>query len=105
MLFIGYKSESIRYEEAVMMNKLILDMRLRELYSVVEASPEYADLRHIHGMTDHREYWAEASASFLFVLGGNFDKGSINNFPSRNWICTEDPKLFELLKEVWPGAQ
>ena len=99
VLYLGYESEDIAYEDAVLLNKKILDMRIRHLFAVAGDSQQYQDLpgsRYWAG--NYAEFWAEASLSFLVANSGG-------SFPDREWIEKKDPRLFSLLDEVWAGAK
>lgn len=91
VLYLGYESPDISYEDARIINKKILDMRLRQLYSNAMHSERYKMKRVGYWTTNHLEFFAEASLAFIT------DGGS---FPSRDWIKANDPEIFNLLQEV-----
>ena len=54
------------------------------------------DIReYFYSLTDHFEFWAEASTSFIV---GNYD-----HFQNKEWIKINDPDLYSLLEEVYSG--
>ena len=99
VLYLGYESEDITYEDAVLLNKKILDMRIEHLFSIAGDSQQYQDLPGSqYWAKNYVEFWAESSLSFLIANSGGL-------FPDRDWIEKNDPRLFSLLDEVWAGAK
>ena len=100
VLYLGYKSERMTYDEAVWLNRKILDMRLRRAYAKAMDSNEYQDSIWAGGYwsTNYYEFWAEASVSFLV-------ENDHEKFPPRDWIEEHDPDLFSILREVWSRAR
>ena len=99
VLYMGYESDEMTYAEAVLINTAILDMRIKNLYSNAMESDIYKTWREgrPYWTVNHAEFFAEASASFL-----GFHE--LSSFPSRDWMAKNDPPLFSLLRQVWPGA-
>lgn len=98
VLYLGYKSDRINFEEAVWLNRKILDMRIRRAYAKAMDNDKYKDWRHQYWSTNHAEFWAEASVSFLV-------KDRDHAFPPRAWIEKHDPETFSILSEAWSRAQ
>ena len=98
VLYLGYKSDRINFEEAVWLNRKILDMRIRRAYAKAMDNDKYKDWRHEYWTKNHSEFWAEASVSFLVK---NRDRA----FPPRAWIEKHDPETFSILSEAWSRAQ
>lgn len=98
IVYLGLTSDEMTQEQARMYLKLILDMRIEEAYSSASVDPVYSTWRwSAYGFTNHREFWAEASVSFLFSI-------SEYNFPSRDWIRENDPNLYSILSEVYSNS-
>lgn len=95
VLYLGYNSEDVTYEEAVLLNQKILDMDLRQEYSHAMQSQAYKDSPEWGGywQFSFHEFFAEASVSFLVANSGS-------TFPSREWTEINHPKLFTLLSKV-----
>ena len=74
-----------------------LDVRLETIYERAKSSELYEKYRYEYAFTNHREMWAEASASFLYAINPR-------HFPDRDWIQQNDPQLYSLLTEVYSGA-
>ena len=98
VLYLGYKSDRINFEEAVWLNRKILDMRIRRAYAKAMDNDKYKDWRGEYWSTNHAEFWAEASVSFLV-------KDRDHAFPPRAWIEKHDPETFSILSEAWSRAQ
>jgi len=97
VVFLGMKSENMTLEEASIYLKMILDMRISEIFEKAKNSKSYENHRYQYAFTNHREFWAEASTSYLYAINGR-------NFPDRDWMQTNDPALHSLLSEVYSGA-
>ncbi|CAM9699747.1 unnamed protein product [Ectocarpus sp. 6 AP-2014] len=107
VLSLGIELHDLSYEEAVALNKDILDIRIREIYDNIRFRPVYERYRRTYAMTNHQEFWAEACRSYVFgiVHPGVLSKTGFflrkYNFPSNADIREGDPALFALLQEVW----
>lgn len=97
VVFLGLHSDNMTLEEASVYLKMILDVRLETIYERAKSSELYEKYRYEYAFTNHREMWAEASASFLYAINPR-------HFPDRDWIQQNDPQLYSLLTEVYSGA-
>jgi hypothetical protein len=76
------------------------DPEIKEAYKQAVKDGQYESVLHIsgrmqrhYGLTDHKEYFAEASEAFF---------GTNDFYPFvRAELKQHDPKLYELLEEVW----
>ena len=98
VLSLGIELDDLSYEEAVALNKDILDIRISEIYEKSLTRPVYS--WHVengaYAMKNHEEFWAEACASYLIGIPFNEMR-----FPTTADIKEGDPELFALLEEVW----
>ena len=97
VVFLGVKSDHMTLEEASIYLKMILDIRIDSIYEKSKESKIYEKYRYEYAFTNHREFWAEASTSFLYTINPR-------NFPGREWIQENDPELYSVLSEVYSGA-
>lgn len=101
VLYLGIPNEAISYEEALVYNKMILDMRVQIAYENALENKEYDIYMRKYGMsyalTNHMEFWAQASTSYLYTIHER-------QFPDRSWIEENDPVLYELLGEIYQSA-
>jgi len=111
VLHLGVDSENINYEEAVWLNKMILDMRIKHLYQKALESENYQSSAYweewgepAYWRINHKEYWADASAAYLIVQNLTEYPDATERFPPRAWIKENDPGLYSLLGEVWSMA-
>lgn len=97
VLYLGNKSETMSPDSAKIYMKLNLDLRIEKIYDNSMKSGKYPDdiREYFYSLTDHFEFWAEASTSFIV---GNYD-----HFQSKEWIKINDPALYDLLEEVYSG--
>ena len=98
VLFFGYKSDFLSYEEAVLVNKIILNNRIIALYQAALDSTLYEPWKAKYAMTNKDEFWAEATRTFFTRVHVE------TRFPTRTWVKKNDPALYDLLLEVYPGA-
>lgn len=97
VLYLGIPSENMTADEAKLYIKLHLDTRIRLAYDSSVRKRIYKGFAgYDYAMSDYREYWAEASASFIV--------GNYSRFPSREWVKQNDPGLYDILEEVYPGS-
>ena len=105
VLWLGYVSETITYDDAIILNRAILDMRIRRLYAnaltseIYKRDPEQNKPWNGYWSTHYTEFFAEASVAFVIGVDPNQ-----RSFRHRNWIKRNDPMLFSLLDEVWAGV-
>jgi len=113
VLHLGVDSDNINYEEAVWLNKMILDIRIKNLYQNALESEMYQGSKYwekwsgsaAYWRTNHKEYFAEASTAYLTneYLADHHGR-YFKKFPPRKWIRENDPGLYSLLDEVWSMA-
>ena len=107
-VFLGVPSDNMTYTEAKHYLRLILDMKINEIYDHAKTSGLYKDFMGSYGISSAREFWAEASSEFLIQDFPHVQKTpmmfAFDRFASRDWIEKNDPKLFSLLKEVYSGS-
>jgi len=96
VLYFGVSNSNMTPDEAKLYMKLHLDTRIRNAYESAIEKQIYRGVQYEYAMTEYKEYWAEASASFIV--------GNYSRFPSREWIQENDPILYGLLEEVYPGS-
>lgn len=97
VLYLGLQSENMSPDEAKIYLKLNLDLRIEKIYNRAMKSGKYPqdDRATFYSLSDHFEFWAEASTSFILE--------HYEHFQSREWIQENDPELFTLLQEVYSG--
>ena len=96
VLYLGMPSENMTADEAKLYIKLHLDTRIRHAYEAAVKKRIYHGLRQYdYAMTEYKEYWAEASTSFIV--------GNYSRFPDRDWIKQNDRVLYDILEEVYSG--
>jgi len=97
VLYLGNVSQTMSPDSAKIYMKLNLDLRIEKVYDNSMKSGKYPDdiREYFYSLTDHFEFWAEASTSFIV---GNYD-----HFQSKEWIHINDPDLYSLLEEVYSG--
>lgn len=107
-VFLGLNSKNMTYPEAKHYLRLILDMKINEIYEHAVSSGLYKDFMGAYGVSSAREFWAEASSEFLIQDFPHVEKTpmmfAFDRFAPRDWIEKNDPKLFALLKEVYSGS-
>ncbi|CAM9866147.1 unnamed protein product [Ectocarpus sp. 12 AP-2014] len=98
LLYLGGRDAGLTYREAMYYMRSILNQRIKDIYTASSRSPAYGwwrkYIRHSYAFTNHKEFWAEASESY--IVGWSNDR-----FPDREWIRSNDPALYKLLGEVW----
>jgi len=97
VLYLGNVSQTMSPDSAKVYMKLNLDLRIEKVYDNSMKSGKYSDdiREYFYSLTDHFEFWAEASTSFIV---GNYD-----HFQNKEWIKINDPGLYSLLEEVYSG--
>ena len=99
LLYLHRTDVSLTYHEAMSVMSSVLDRRIKDVFENAKKSPAYRgwqSIKYSYALSNHYEFWAEASESY--IVGW-----SINRFPDREWIRTNDPALFKLLGRVWSG--
>ena len=103
VIYLGIPNDSMSYEEALVYKKMIMDMRIHVCFEDAKSGTVYkkywSSLNKLgsYGMIDYYEFWAEASTSYLYTVHEE-------RFPSRKWIQENDPKLYDLLEEMYSSA-
>ena len=101
IIYLGIPNDAISYDEALVYNKMILDMRIQISHENASESPVYDDYIQKYGigyaMTNYLEFWAEASVSYLYKINKR-------GFPSRDWIEKNHSELYKLLREAYQDA-
>lgn len=110
VLHLGVDGETMSYDDAIVVNKLILNMRIQHLYEQAVESPKYKSsgywneeyVAKAYWRTNYAEFWAEASAAYL--VAEYLKEWVTPRLPPRAWIKENDPALFSLLEEVYSMA-
>lgn len=106
VLYFGYRSDFLSYEEAKFIHKTILNNRIIERYEAAKTSTAWKEYLAEYGMmTDHFEFFAEASRAWLTDRSEMMGRTKVRMiFPGREWVKKNDPRRYNLLGEFWPGV-